>query len=426
MKIPPVKGFRDVFPDETVHRRGIVSAAVGVLESYDFREVELPLLERAALFSSSVGATTDIVEKEMYAFEDRDGTVVALRPEGTASLVRAYTDAGLGRSEPEARFYYVGPMFRRERPQKGRFRQFTQIGAECIGRADAAADAEVICMAADICEATGIASARMEINSLGDGNCRPAYREALLAYGRERTGQLCENCRNRLERNPLRILDCKEESCRVIAADAPQMSDFLCAGCKEHHDRVLDLLGACSVEVVANPNMVRGLDYYCRTAFEIIAEGLGAQDAIGGGGRYDGLVGALGGPDLAGVGFAFGVERMQMAAGGGAVAETAEFVLAPLEESADGAALALARRMRRGGMSVAVGTSARRLKVQMKKAAKAGARYVVIIGEAELASGRASVRDMDEQRDYPACVPLDAADAVAVSEAIKRAKDGEA
>ena len=408
MAIASIKGFRDVLPAEAARRRAIVDAARGVLEAYGYGEVELPLLEKVELFSRSVGATSDIVEKEMYAFEDRDGATIALRPEGTASLVRAYLEAGLARAQPVARLWYGGPMFRRERPQKGRYRQFSQIGAEFLGREDAAADAETLCLVADICAAVGVRGMRIQVNSLGDAACRPAYREKLTAYGRSVDLLLCDDCRVRLERNPLRLLDCKNEGCRAAMEAAPLMIDHLCDGCRDHHAEVLSLVLSAGVLLEANPRMVRGLDYYCRTAFEITAEGQGAQDAIGGGGRHDGLVAALGGPDLPGIGFAFGVERMQLASGSEADADAVPLaMIAPIGDVAAPAALALARRLRQTGCRIDLESPRRRLKAQMKQADKVGARFVVILGDAELESGRATVRDLKAQKDHPSLFALD-------------------
>ena len=408
MAIASIKGFRDVLPAEAARRRAIVDAARGVLEAYGYGEVELPLLEKVELFSRSVGATSDIVEKEMYAFEDRDGATIALRPEGTASLVRAYLEAGLARAQPVARLWYGGPMFRRERPQKGRYRQFSQIGAEFLGREDAAADAETLCLVADICAAVGVRGMRIQVNSLGDAACRPAYREKLTAYGRSVDLLLCDDCRVRLERNPLRLLDCKNEGCRAAMEAAPLMIDHLCDGCRDHHAAVLSLVLSAGVLLESNPRMVRGLDYFCRTAFEITAEGQGAQDAIGGGGRYDGLVAALGGPDLPGIGFAFGVERMQLASGSEADADAVPLaMIAPIGDVAAPAALALARRLRQTGCRIDLESPRRRLKAQMKQADKVGARFVVILGDAELESGRATVRDLKAQKDHPSLFALD-------------------
>lgn len=428
-KVPSVKGFRDVLPAEARARRRVLAAAVSVLERYGYEEIELPLLERGELFARSVGATSDIVEKEMYAFEDRDGTLVALRPEGTASVVRAYVEAGLQRAQPVARLYYHGPMFRRERPQKGRYRQFTQIGAELMGRDDAQADAETLCLVADICAEAGLGTIRLEANSLGDAACRPAYREALAAFARDRVDSLCSDCRSRIERNPLRILDCKNPDCRAATADAPMMVDFLCDPCAAHRHTVLQLVGDAGVTVVENPRMVRGLDYYCRTAFEISAPGLGAQDAIGGGGRYDGLVAELGGPEVPCVGFAFGIERMLMAAeAAGTVVAGApkpEFFIAPITEAAASVALILARRLRGTRRVVELGPADRKLKAQMKLADRAGARWVVIIGEEELARGRAGVRDLVARRDYADCVDV-TADGETIARAVERMAEREA
>lgn len=428
-KVPSVKGFRDVLPAEARARRRIIAAATSVLERYGYQEIELPLLERGELFARSVGATTDIVEKEMYAFDDRDGTLVALRPEGTASVVRAYVEAGLNRAQPVARLYYHGPMFRRERPQKGRYRQFTQIGAELMGRDDPQSDAETLCLVADICAAAGLGAIKLEVNSLGDAACRPAYREALSEFARSRLAALCEDCRNRIDRNPLRILDCKRPECRAATADAPMMVGFLCEPCAGHRRAVLELVRDAGVAIEENPRMVRGLDYYCRTAFEITAPGLGAQDAIGGGGRYDGLVAELGGPEVPCVGFAFGVERMLMAAEAAGTVDTAaaspEFFIAPITEAASSAALKLARRLRGVGRVVELGPADRKLKAQMKLADRAGARWVVILGEEELARGRAGVRDLVARTDYADCVDL-AAEGETIVLAIERMARSEA
>jgi len=428
-KVSSVKGFRDVLPAEARARRRLLGAATAVLERYGYQEIELPLLERGELFTRSVGATSDIVEKEMYAFEDRDGTLIALRPEGTASVVRAYVEAGLSRAQPVMRLYYHGPMFRRERPQKGRYRQFTQIGAELMGRDDPQSDAETLCLVADICGEAGLGAIRLEVNSLGDAACRPAYREALAGFARSRIAALCEDCRNRIERNPLRILDCKNPQCRAATTDAPMMVDHLCDPCAEHRAKVLHLVREAHVPYQENPRMVRGLDYYCRTAFEISAPGLGAQDAIGGGGRYDGLVAELGGPEVPCIGFAFGVERMLMAAEAAGTVDASpakpEFFIAPITEAAGSVALNLARRLRGAGRVVELGPADRKLKAQMKLADRAGARWVVIIGEEELARGRANVRDLVARADYADCVDI-TADGETIVRAIERMAPGEA
>jgi histidyl-tRNA synthetase len=407
MKVPSVKGFHDVLPGESGRWAGLEATARRVFEQYNFQEIRIPIVERAELFRRSVGETSDIVEKEMYAFEDRDGTALTLRPEGTASVVRAYVEHAMHATEPVAKLYYFGPMFRRERPQKGRLRQFSQIGAELIGRDDAAADAEVLLLLHDVLRDLGVAGAAVHVNSLGDRACRPAYRDALVAWGTAHVDQLCADCRRRLEQNPLRLLDCKQPGCVAIRDTAPRMLEHLCDPCRAHFDRVLALLAAQGVRPQLQPYMVRGLDYYCRTAFEVVAPGLGAQNALGGGGRYDGLVKALGGPDVAGVGFALGVERLAIVLGEAAAPAAPEFVIAPLGAAAEVAAATLAHRLRRAGARVEVEPGERSLKSQMRHAGKLGARYVVLLGEDELASGRLTVRDMAERRDLRQVAALD-------------------
>jgi histidyl-tRNA synthetase len=411
--IKSIKGFRDILPDEAKRRRRILEAARATLESYGYGEVELPYLEKVELFARAVGASSDIVEKEMYAFadRDRDSTVIALRPEGTASLVRAYIENGLTRSTPVAKLFYTGPMFRRERPQKGRYRQFHQIGAEFLGRDDPAADAETVTAVADICDAVGVRGAEIQLNSLGDAACRPAYRAKLADYARERFESLCGDCRVRLEKNPFRLLDCKNEGCAAAMIDAPLMLDHLCEACHRHHGETVDLLAAAGVAITIKPRMVRGLDYYCRTAFEITASGLGAQDAVGGGGRYDGLVESLGGPSVPGIGFAFGLERLELAAetpiGSDEQLDSLAVFLAVVGSDAAAACAPLARGLRRAGLRVETDPPERRLKAQMKRADKSGARWVVVVGEDEIAAGRATVRDLQTRTDYPALFAFD-------------------
>ncbi len=406
MKIQSVKGFHDVLPDESARWAWVEARVRDVFGQYNFAEIRLPIVERTELFSRSIGESTDIVEKEMYTFEDRDGSSLTLRPEGTASVVRAYVEHALAQQEPVSKLYYFGPMFRRERPQKGRLRQFAQIGCEVIGRDDAAIDAEVLLLLHDLLAAVRVRGARIELNSLGCAECRPAYRAELQAFGERRRADLCENCARRLERNPLRLLDCKDRACREVTADAPVMLDHLCAACRAHFDTVRDLLGREGVDAALNPRMVRGLDYYCRTAFEVVAEGLGAQNAVGGGGRYDGLVRALGGPDAAGIGFALGMERLVLSLADHAAArlQPPEFFLAPLGAAAESVAVHLAHRWRLAGLRVEMGAADKSLKSQMRLANKVGAPFVFIVGEDELAAGAATVRDMVAKRDFARAV----------------------
>ena len=408
MKIPSVKGFHDVLPDESARWSWIEQCVRATVAHYGFVEIRVPIVERTELFSRSIGETTDIVEKEMYTFGDRDGSSLTLRPEGTASVVRAYVEHALQTREPVSKLFYLGPMFRRERPQKGRLRQFSQVGVEIIGRDDAAIDAEVVLLLHDLLEALRIRGARIELNSLGDAACRPAYREALRAFGEAHRAELCENCARRLERNPLRLLDCKVPECRQATAGAPVMLDHLCAPCAAHFATVRAMLAREGVPVVLNPRMVRGLDYYVRTAFEVVAEGLGAQNAVGGGGRYDGLVKALDGPDAAGIGFALGIERLVLSMEDHADARPGapELFIAPLGAAAEAEAMHLAHRWRRAGMRVEMTSGGKSLKSQMRMADKAGARYVLIVGDDELASRALTVRDMTAKRDFPRAVDL--------------------
>jgi histidyl-tRNA synthetase len=408
MKISSVKGFHDVLPDQSARWIWMENQAREVFARYGYSEIRVPLLEKTEVFSRSIGESTDIVEKEMYTFEDRDGSSVSLRPEGTASVVRAYVEHALHQREPFSKLYYIGPMFRRERPQKGRLRQFHQIGIEAIGRDDAAVDAEVILLLHDLISLLRVRGPRVELNSLGCGDCRPRYKELLRAFGEMRREQLCENCRRRLERNPMRLLDCKVDSCGPATADAPKISDHLCDACRRHFDAVRRLLTRERIETYLNPRMVRGLDYYCRTAFEVTAEGLGAQSAVGGGGRYDGLVRAFGGPDAPGIGFALGVERLllAMAEDISPRAGTAEVFLAPLDVAAESEAAHLAHSLRSDGMRVELTSAGKSLKSQMRQADRLGVPYVLILGADELAAQAVTVRDMAGKRNFPRSVRI--------------------
>jgi histidyl-tRNA synthetase len=407
--ITAIKGFRDVLPDESVRWQALETAAARIFGSYGFGDVRLPVLERAELFARSLGETTDVVEKEMYSFPDRDETIVTLRPEATASVVRAYVESGIGKREPVSRFWYAGPMFRRERPQKGRYRQFQQIGVEMLGRSDALADAELLTMLSDYLAAVAVPDVTLELNSLGDHVCRPVYRERLQAFGREHLAELCQDCHRRIERNPLRLLDCKVPACRAVMQNAPVMLDHLCAPCREHFDEVRALLDRERVAYTLNTRLVRGLDYYCRTAFEVIAGGLGAQNAVGGGGRYDGLVAALGGGDVPGTGFALGVDRLAMLLEStDAQAPPPAAVILPLDPRAVGPALDIATRLRREGVGVIVEAAGRSLKSLLRAADRQRAAVAIILGEDELRTGRATIRNLVRREDRPQALALDA------------------
>ena len=404
MKITTIKGFADILPGEVELWQSVEAAARRVFGAYNFSEIRIPILEKTELFSRSIGETTDIVEKEMYTFEDRDSrsadagdaTKLTLRPEGTAGVVRAYVEAEMYKFEPVRKLYYMGPMFRRERPQKGRMRQFHQIGAEALGRGDPFIDAEILLLLSDFFGAVGLTEPSLQINSLGCSECRPQYRETLLAFLRQHYNELCANCQRRIERNPLRALDCKEPGCIQATKDAPSILDSLCAACSEHFATVQRLLRETGVPFTLNPRMVRGLDYYCRTTFEWTTTQLGSQSAVAAGGRYDGLVEQLGGPAIPGVGFAMGVERLTMLLRmqESAAANGPSLFVVWVGEKARDWAFPVVHRLRQKGVSVEMEGEARSLKSQMRRADKLKAVSVLIVGEDELAKGKAVLRDM--------------------------------
>ena len=415
MKITSIKGFADILPGEVETWQWVEAQARQVFSAYNFSEIRIPIVEKTELFSRSIGETTDIVEKEMYTFEDRDaragegaeGTKLTLRPEGTAGVVRAYVEAEMYKVEPVRKLYYLGPMFRRERPQKGRMRQFHQIGAEALGRADPFVDAEILLFLHDFFQALGLSEPSLQINSLGDTDCRPQYRARLLAFLKEREAALCVNCVRRIDRNPLRALDCKEPGCIEATQDAPSIVDSLCAACREHFETVQRLLSETQVNFSINPRMVRGLDYYCRTTFEWTTKLLGSQSAVAAGGRYDGLVQQLGGPPIPGVGFAMGVERLTMLMrlqGRGDTGGPAVY-FAWIGTTARDRAFPLAHRLRRQGVAVEIEAESRSLKSQMRRADKLKARTVVILGDNELGKGQAVLRDMTRKQQQE--IPLD-------------------
>ncbi len=379
---------------------------------YSMKEVRNPVLERTQLYLRSTGETSDIVEKQMYTFNDRDEgeTVVALRPEGTPGVVRAYIEAGLDRTDPEQRLFYSGPMFRRERPQKGRYRQFFQFGVEVFGRPDAACDAELLIMIDELCRDLKVPFT-MEINSIGDQKCRPAFRDALVQWGRAHWDQLCDDCHNRIDRNPLRLLDCKIDA--KLAESGPNSLDYLCDECRTHFETVKELLAAAEVQFVVNPRMVRGLDYYTRTAFEVMAGGLGAQSTVVAGGRYDGLVETMGGAAVAGIGFAIGVDRMALAlqAAGLAPTDSPDAAIIAMGSAATRQAIVVARNLREANLVVELLSPERKMKTLLARASKLDARFAVIIGDDELARGVVQLRDLKQSTQREVAV-ADAARAI--------------
>ena len=405
MALTRLRGFQDLIGPDALAVSFVEERARTVAERYSINEIRIPLLERLELYQRSSGETSDVVEKQMYAFADRDEaqTTLALRPEGTPGVVRAYIDAGLDRSDPEQRFYYYGPMFRRERPQKGRFRQFNQFGVEIFGRADAACDAELIIMVDEFRRELGL-EVEFEVNSLGDATCRPAFRQAVLEWGRAHLDELCEDCHKRLERNPLRLLDCKNDA--KLADTAPRSSDYLCDPCRKHFGIVEELLSKANAPYVVNPRLVRGLDYYTRTTFEAISKAVGAQSAVVAGGRYDGLVEALGGAPVAGTGFAIGVERIALAldAGRFKLDGAPDASIIAMGDRATVSAMELARNLRSTGLRIELLSPERGLKALLRRADKIGAHFALIIGENELAQGVVQVRDLKNsaQQSVPA------------------------
>ena len=402
VKIQALKGFKDILPQEMALWRQLEEKARQVFERFTCEEIRLPILEETELFARSIGEATDIVEKEMYTFVDKK---VTMRPEATASLLRAYIEHGLHVVKPVQRLFTIGPMFRHERPQKGRLRQFHQLDVEVLGSQHPRVDAELMAMAATLLDELSITTS-LEINSLGCPACRPLYREKLLLFIEERKDSLCADCRRRSVVNPLRVLDCKVAGCRAQVEEAPSLVEHLCTECAEHFAQVRGCLEQLGIAHQVNKFMVRGLDYYCRTTFEFITGDLGAQAAVGAGGRYDGLIESLGGPKgCPGIGFAMGMERivllMQQRQGEQAVAAPGvDLFIAAMGERAVARGFALGHELRRLGRSVAMDYEGRSLKSQMKQANKAAARYALIIGDDELAAGHGQLRPMDgeEQR----------------------------
>ena len=393
MQLTRLRGFQDTLGAQARSLAAVEDCSRKVAERHNVGEIRIPVLERLELFQHSSGETSDVVEKQMYSFVDRDEaeTTLALRPEGTPGVVRAYVEAGMDRSDPEQRFYYVGPMFRRERPQKGRFRQFSQFGVEIFGRADAATDAELMMMVDELRRELGL-ELKFEINSLGDAECRPRYRQAVLEYGRAHLAELCEDCRHRLERNPLRLLDCKIDV--KLAEAAPKSQDYLCDNCRAHFAIVRELLTDAGVPHAVNPRLVRGLDYYTRTTFEVISTAVGAQSAVAAGGRYDGLVESLGGAAVPGTGFAIGVDRLALALDAARFDSRTDAALAALGDAAMRRAMTLAAEMRAAGLRVELLSPGRGLKALMRRADKIGAHHAVIIGDNELANATVALRDL--------------------------------
>ncbi len=404
MKISGIKGFSDILPGEIETWQFVEEKAREVFALYNFAEIRIPILERTELFSRSIGETTDIVEKEMYTFTDQDSkaSMLTLRPEGTAGVVRAYIEAELNKVEPVRKLYYFGPMFRRERPQKGRQRQFYQIGAEVLGRKDPYMDAEILLLMSDFFAKVGLDGLSLELNSLGCVKCRPHYRTELLSFLKKIEKSLCANCQRRMERNPLRVLDCKVEECKKATVEAPSILEFLCQECQDHFGTVEQLLRETHLEYELNHRMVRGLDYYCRTTFEWTTDRLGSQSAVAAGGRYDGLVEDLGGPVIPGVGFAMGMERMALLLKMRETIEAARpgVYLVWVGNAARTWLFPMVHRLRQLGVVLEMEGEKRSMNSQMRRANKLRALFVLIVGEEELKSGKGILRNMDTKEQF--------------------------
>lgn len=391
------RGTRDILGDESWKWAYVADVFRDVTNCYGYKEVHLPIFEHTELFSRGVGDTTDVVEKEMYTFTDRGGRSITLRPEFTASMVRSYLENDMRKCPQPVKLWSIGPAFRYERPQKGRYRQFVQLDVEAVGSQDALVDFETIDLAMEIFRRLGLANLEVVLNSVGCPECRPVYRAALHGFLGERYEQLCDTCKSRYERNPLRILDCKNPECKALTEDAPSIMEHLCDDCRGHFDVLTSALEKAGARVRLDKRLVRGLDYYTKTAFEIHAGDLGAQNAVCGGGRYDNLSEAIGGPHVPGVGFAFGVERvvMTMEAQGlsfGPEPSNKVYVVSP-EPGLRLDAMALVRRLRQNNISADMDYTGKSMKSQMKSAG-VSAEYACILGGDELAKGVVSVKDL--------------------------------
>jgi len=394
-KITAIKGIKDILPEDVPTWNCIESIARQVFSAFGFREIRVPIMEKTELFKRSIGETTDIVEKEMYTFRDRDEELLTLRPEATASIIRAYIEHNMMSADQITKLFTIGPMFRRERPQKGRFRQFHQIDVELFGDDKPQSDAEVIFMLVHFLQSVAIEELSLEINSLGCKTCRPVFSQAIVDYLKGSEKDLCPDCQRRIHTNPLRVFDCKIESCNSIIAGAPQILDYLCTECAEHFSQVKSYLNDLNVGYIINPKMVRGLDYYTKTAFEIKSGSLGAQNALAGGGRYDGLVSFLGGPEVPGIGFAVGFERLIACMPQIAINKfKLDIFIAALGARAQKISFSLTNELRRAGISAEMDYTNKSLKSQMKRADKLNSSYTLIFGDKEIDERRVELRDM--------------------------------
>ncbi|NCB95440.1 MAG: histidine--tRNA ligase [Negativicutes bacterium] len=409
MAIRKPKGTQDFLPEQIGNWHFIEQYMRDICKTYGFNEIRTPIFEDTKLFLRGIGETTDVVQKEMYTFSTGDHTdqTFTLRPENTASAVRAYLENKVYGKEGLTKWFYIGPMFRHDKPQAGRYRQFHQFGAEVLGSQSPVVDSEVICMILQLLRSFGLQDLNVEVNSVGCPNCRPAYREKLIAFFEPKKEQLCPDCQERLYKNPLRILDCKNETCKDLSVGAPEIHEHLCTECHDHFEEVKTLLDAANVQYNLNPRLVRGLDYYTKTAFEVQYTPLGAQSAVAGGGRYDGLVEQLEGPSTPAIGFAMGMERLLLALEKQNLlpepaVDPSVFVVA-LGDAAKVEAFKIVQSVREHYIPCEMDGQGKSMKAQLKYANKINAKYVIILGDDELANGEAIVRFMEtsEQETVP-------------------------
>ena len=394
-----IRGFKDILPGESELWQHIERTAIDLFEDFGYREIRIPIMEKTELFARSIGEDTDIVEKEMYTFADRKKDLLTLRPEATASICRSYIQHKMYAQDPVRKFYTIGPMFRRERPQKGRYRQFYQIDAEIFGVASPYADVELIFLLRTLFDRLNVTDTTAHINSLGCPACRPRFKAALTKLLDAAAPSLCSDCLRRKDRNPLRVLDCKVPGCREAMTGAPSIIDYLCEDCSVHFSTVTGMLEQLKVPFEIDKQLVRGLDYYTRTAFEIQTGALGAQSAVAGGGRYDGLVGSLGGPEIPAIGFAIGFDRLAEIVGAQSPVASMgpDLYIAALGDKAQQMAFTWSTALGVKGIAAAVEYGRKSLKAQMKQANRQSAGRVLIVGESELESGRAVLRNMGDK-----------------------------
>lgn len=393
------RGTEDILPDDSSLWRKIEQTAHEVCANFGFKEIRTPVFEDTNLFQRGVGDTTDVVQKEMYTFEDKGGRSITLRPEGTASVARSFIENSLYANPQPTKLYYIISCYRYEKPQSGRLREFHQFGTECLGSPSPSADAEIIALALTFFNRLGIKDLKLNLNSIGCPNCKKAYNEKLKEYFKQYEDELCDTCKTRLEKNPMRIIDCKSEICSRIAKDAPKMIDFLCDECREHFDKTRAYLDATGIKYTIDPDIVRGLDYYTRTVFEITSDALGAQSTVCGGGRYNGLIEEIGGKPTEGIGFALGIERLVMIMKAQGIdlgtASATDIFVGSIGDSADICAQKLVYELRVAGVNAERDILGRSVKAQMKYANKTGARFSMILGEDEVNSAKADLKNME-------------------------------